>query len=155
MNEKPTEKELERIEETLRIDKSYFKNFEKGKKEKPNGEEEKNFIEEKKPMSHADITRSEMTYMPSYEPGENMKKDAPHMALKDIGERLEVYDQSTSVEDEQVTIMKRLIICYYSIIKKQIKDIVPKHIICHLVTETKIKMNSYLITELNAVSRLN
>ena len=37
------------------------------------------------------------------------------------------------------------VVCYFSIIKNQIKDIIPKQILFHLIGETKSKMRSELI----------
>ena len=98
----------------------------------------------------AELSEKEREYCPSYNPEDNIKKNADPIILKKVGDKLEVRDDPTWKEEKQVLIMKKLIIWYFSIVKKQIKDIIPKQVICHLVNETIKKMNSQLIKGLTA-----
>lgn len=151
LNEKKIEEhDLLRIEQNLKVDRSYFEEIAENSENEGSVHKayDDQFEVENTNYGVAELSAKELEYLPSYKPEDNIKKNAEHIILKKVGDKLEVREDPTHKEEKQVMIMKRLVVCYFSIVKKQIKDIIPKQVICHLVNETVKKMNSQLIKEL-------
>ena len=148
INEKKIdEHDLLRIEQNLKVDRSYFEDDANNSELEISKHKayDDQFEIENSNYKIAELSAKEREYVPSYNPEDNIKKNAGQIILKKVGPKLEVKDDPSAKEERQVIIMKRLVICYFSIIKKQMKDIIPKQVICHLVNETVKKMNSQLI----------
>jgi len=144
----PEEHDLIRIEQNLKVDRDYFtEEFNKEDLDQTHISPayDDDFQQENTNIRAPELSSKEKEYMPSYNPSEHIKKNAEPIILKKVKDKLEVRSEATPKEERQVSIMRRLIICYFSIIKKQIKDIVPKQVVCHLVQETKKKMATRLI----------
>ena len=153
LNEKKIEEhDLVRIEQNLKVDRSFFEDIAESSDSDIYNKKAYNdqFEEDNTNYRIAELSEKEREYLPAYNPEDNIKKNADPIILKKVGDKLEVRDDPTWKEEKQVLIMKRLIVWYFSIVKKQIKDIIPKQVICHLVNETVKKMNSQLIKGLTA-----
>jgi len=88
----------------------------------------------------------------TYDAEEYIKPNSPQIPVNRIINTLKVADDSTARQKYEVEVTKRLIICYFSIVRKQLKDIIPKHINCFLIDEIKKMMNPYLSNKLRDVS---
>ena len=152
-DKKITEHDLVRIEQNLKVNRNYFtEDFKDEENEGLNYKVyDEKFEADNTNYASDELSQKEKNYIPSYSPEEFIKKNAPHIKLKKVGDKLEVKEDATTKEERQVMIMKRLIICYFSIIKKQIKDSIPKTVIWHLVQETVKRMNFQLINGLTKI----
>ena len=82
----------------------------------------------------------------SYNPEDNMNIDARNIELTRIGENLTAVP-STEDDFDKLTVTKRLIDAYFSIQKKQIKDLIQKAMVCQFFNKID-SMSEYINDEL-------
>lgn len=174
----PEEHDFIRMEHNLKIERRIFdddfkikpreNNKEEEKRHEGEGDEERkadedDYIDDKVPDFDANFGECKTNFkvnellpkdkdlLPTVELNENIKLNAATLYLSDVSEKLEVLDAVSRKRAKEVTCIFRIVVCYFAIVKKQIKDCVEKKVIAHLVKKTMHIMVEELISSLDTL----
>lgn len=92
--------------------------------------------------------RSDDSSLASQDTLDTMSVQSPSIVLRKAPEILRPISTCNSIHDIQLLICKRVIVAYFAIVKKQLKDIIPKQVFCHLVNGIEYDMNTFLIDKM-------